>query len=367
MNQTLELQHARGTCAIHVGEGGLDRVAEWVPEIGRAGRAFVIADQRVEDTHAAAVRAGLEAKGIAVAGATVAAREPDKSPETVMRLHRAMAAARVERSTPVVAVGGGITGDVAGFAAATWLRGVAVVQVPTTLLAMVDAAIGGKTGVNLSLPAGGLRKNMIGAFWQPLAVVSDPRTLATLDPRDLRCGLAECIKHGLIADPDLLAMIREDRAAILAAEPAACGRLVTAAARTKIRTVEADEREEGVRAHLNLGHTFAHAIEALDGEVRHGEAVAIGLVAAARTSVRLGRLDAEAPAMLESLLASVELPTRLPRPLATAALMEAMGLDKKVRDGRVRLVLVGPIGRCEVRADVDHAIVRAAWSDLGAT
>jgi 3-dehydroquinate synthase len=298
----------------------------------------------------------------------VEARESQKQPATVTRLHTAMAASRVERRTPVVAVGGGITGDIAGFAAATWLRGVPVIQVPTTLLAMVDAAIGGKTGVNLPMPGGSLRKNMVGAFWQPLAVLSDPGTLATLDPRDLRCGLAECIKHGLIADPALLARIARDREAILAADPGICRDLVIAAARTKIRTVEADEREGGVRAHLNLGHTFAHAVEALDGDaVRHGEAVAIGLVAAARVAVALGRMSVDEADELAALLESVGLPVGLPRPLARDALLDAMRLDKKVQDGRTRLVLAGPVGTCGVFEDVPESLVRDAWAGVGAT
>ncbi len=365
---TLELAHAGGRCPIHVGAGILRRAHELVPALSAAGRVFLVADAAVAGTHAAILRGTLEAAGIAVHPAEITATEEAKRPETLTRLHEAMAAARIERGTPVLAVGGGITGDVVGFAAATWLRGVPVVQVPTTLLAMVDAAIGGKTGVNLPMPDGGLRKNMIGAFWQPLAVLSDPMTLATLDRRELRCGLAECLKHGLIADPPLLDRLERDREPLLAAAPEACRELITAAARVKVAIVAADEREAGIREHLNLGHTFAHAIEALDGgAVRHGEAVAIGLVAAARIAAGLGRLPAEEAERIGDLLASLELPTRLPRPLPADALMDAMRLDKKVRGGRVRLVIAGPIGTAAVVDDVADAAVRDAWRAVGAT
>lgn len=369
---TLELPHAGGRCPIHVGAGVLRRASDLVPALAAAGRVFLVADEAVGDTHAATLADALTDAGIAVDTAAITATESAKRPETLTRLHEAMAAARVERGTPVLAVGGGITGDVAGFAAATWLRGVPVVQVPTTLLAMVDAAIGGKTGVNLPMPGGGLRKNMVGAFWQPLAVLSDPWTLATLERRELRCGLAECLKHGLIADPGLLERLERDRDLLLAAAPEACRDLVTAAARVKVAIVAADERETGLREHLNLGHTFAHAIEAGAGSgdgdaIRHGEAVAIGLVAAARIAVGLGRLSEDDAARIESLLVSLELPVRLPAPQTADSLMEAMRLDKKVRGGRIRLVVAGPIGVAAVEDAVPDAAVREAWRAVGAT
>ncbi|MHC4809727.1 MAG: 3-dehydroquinate synthase [Planctomycetota bacterium] len=365
---TLELPHAGGRCPIHIGVGVLKRARDLVPALAAAGRVFLVADEAVGDTHAATLADALTAAGIAVDTAAITATEQAKRPETVTRLHEAMAAARVERGTPVLAVGGGITGDVVGFAAATWLRGVPVVQVPTTLLAMVDASIGGKTGVNLPMPGGGLRKNMVGAFWQPMAVLSDPSTLGTLERRELRCGLAECLKHGLIADPPLLERLERDREPLLAAAPEACRDLVTAAARVKVAIVAADEREAGVREHLNLGHTFAHAIEAGDGDaVRHGEAVAIGLVAAARIAVGLGRLSEDDAARIESLLESLELPVRLPTPRSADTLMEAMRLDKKVRGGRIRLVVAGPIGTAAVEDAISEAAVREAWRAVGAT
>ncbi len=365
---TLELLHAGGRCPIHVGAGVLQRAPSLVPALAAAGRVFLVADAAVAGTHAARLHHAMAAAGITVDRAEITATEEAKRPETVTRLHEAMAAARVERGTPVLAVGGGITGDVVGFAAATWLRGVPVVQVPTTLLAMVDAAIGGKTGVNLPMPGGGLRKNMIGAFWQPLAVLSDPSTLATLERRELRCGLAECLKHGLIADPSLLDRLERDRSLLLAADPEACRQLVTAAARVKVAIVAADEREAGIREHLNLGHTFAHAIEAHGGAaVRHGEAVSIGLVAAARIAAGLGRLSAADAHGIERLLASLELPVRLPEPLPEAVLMDAMRLDKKVRGGQVRLIIAGPIGTAAVAEDIPDAAVRDAWRAVGAT
>lgn len=360
-------RHASGTTAVHVGPGLAGRVAELVPEVAVAGRVFVIVDRAVAATHGDMIRTSLAAAGIEVASAEVVATEGDKSPETITRLHSEMSIARVERRTPVIAVGGGITGDIAGFAAATWLRGVPVVQVPTTLLAMVDAAIGGKTGVNLRLPDGGLGKNLVGAFWQPLAVISDPRTLSTLPVREVRCGLAECLKHALIRDPGLAARIESDRAAILEADAEACARLVEDAAGVKIATVAADERESGVREQLNLGHTFGHAIEALAGDVfHHGEAVAVGLVAALEVGRGLGRLSDDDVVRATGWIESVGLPIALPAGTPVSGLDAAMRHDKKVRDGRLRLVVPGPIGACTVEDSVPAELVRDAWRVVGA-
>jgi 3-dehydroquinate synthase len=277
-------------------------------------------------------------------------------------------AAGLERGSPVVALGGGIVGDTAGFAAATFMRGVPLVQVPTTLLAMVDAAIGGKTGVNYGLPGDGLGKNMIGAFWQPRAVVVDPLVLETLDPRDFRCGLAECIKHALIADASLLGFLAERAAAIRRLDTDALVTLIERCARIKVEIVQQDERETGRRALLNLGHTFAHALEARKHtDLRHGEAVAIGLVAAARCAVRTGRLSAADEQRIGSVLEAFDLPLRMPTPIGVSELVATMRYDKKVAAGRLRLVLPAGLGAAEITDDVPADAVSAAWAHVGAS
>jgi len=249
-----------------------------------------------------------------------------------------------------------------GFAAATYLRGVPFVQCPTTLLAMVDSSVGGKTGVNV--PQG---KNLIGAFHQPVGVVVDPTVLASLPARELRCGLAECIKHGVIRDAELFAFIRDHLDAILGAEAETLVELVRRNVEIKAAVVMQDEREQGVRAHLNFGHTFAHAIEATAGygEILHGEAVGLGMLAATRAAVEMRLCDADLLDALRALLESVGLPTRVALP-DDAALGEAMKLDKKVTADRVRFVLPEGMGRVVVRDDVPAACVRAGWREIRA-
>ncbi len=252
----------------------------------------------------------------------------------------ALAGARMNRDCVVLALGGGVVGDVAGFAAACWQRGVDFVQLPTTLLAQVDSAVGGKTGVNHA--AG---KNLIGAFHQPLAVFADTDTLATLPPRQLRAGLAEVIKCGLIRDAGLFAWLEDNVAAVLGREPLALAFAIRSACECKAAIVAADELERGERALLNLGHTFAHAIETATGHGTwlHGEAVATGLDLAAQLSVRLGWLDAGEAARVRALLTRAGLPVDPPA-IGAARTLELMGMDKKVRGGRIRLVLPRRIG-----------------------
>jgi 3-dehydroquinate synthase len=288
-------------------------------------------------------------------------------------MYTAMLAFRLERQGPVVALGGGIVGDVAGFAAATWLRGVPLVQVPTTLLAMVDAAIGGKTGVNHPLPpdpAGRreLGKNLIGAFWQPRAVVVDPLVLRTLPERDFRCGLAECIKHGLLADAGLLSFIEARLQGIIELDTETLTELIARGAQIKVAIVQEDEREAGRRALLNLGHTFAHVIEPIEAlDLRHGEAVAIGICVAARCARETGRLARDDEKRISDLLGRAGLPTRLPRPIDAQRLIDGMGYDKKVARGRLRLVLPIAPGRAEIVDDVPEEAIICAWHAVGAT
>ncbi len=283
-------------------------------------------------------------------GAALVSRLPDavlvvipdgeryKTLETVARLYSDFVAAGQDRGSTVIALGGGVVGDTAGFAAATYMRGVRLVQIPTSLLAMVDSSVGGKVGVDL--PEG---KNLVGAFKQPDAVLIDPDVLKTLPPREWRCGTAEAIKHALIADPGLLELI----------DPAQDqGAMVARAVQVKVDVVQQDPYEQNIRAYLNFGHTFAHAVELVSGyQWLHGEAVGVGMVAAARLSNALGLLDAKSANKVESIVARYGLPTRLGE-LDAEALYEAMFTDKKWQRGRSRFVLLEGIGKPTIVNDV---------------
>jgi len=288
----------------------------------------------------------------ALAGRRVAASvlpdgERHKTLDTVARVLDALVERRMNRDACVAALGGGVVGDIAGFAAACYQRGIDYVQVPTTLLAQVDSSVGGKTGVNH--PGG---KNLIGAFHQPRAVVSDIGTLATLPPRELRAGLAEVIKYGLVADAGFLGWIEANLDGLLALEPGALVYAVRRSCELKAEIVAEDEREHGRRALLNLGHTFGHAIEAAAGygEWLHGEAVAAGMLMAADLSRRLGWLDGGDVERVRSLLARAGLPLAAP-PIGAARALALMGMDKKVLAGRIRLVLVRRPGEGVVSGD----------------
>jgi 3-dehydroquinate synthase len=347
--------------------GALRDLGTYVREVAPHGTAMLAVDERIADSHGAVARDSLVSAEYHLQTHTLAADERHKTLDTVRAMYDAMLAAGMERGSPVIALGGGVIGDVAGFAAATYMRGVPLVQVPTTLLAMVDAAIGGKTGVNLPLPSGSLGKNLIGAFWQPRVVVADPDTLLTLDDRELRCGLAECIKHGVIADRSLLSFIYDNLPAIMQREAKTLTELVARSAAVKVAIVQADEREAGLRALLNLGHTFGHVIEPLpELNLKHGEAVAIGLCAAGHTAVLTGRLNLSQADEIERVISIVGLPTRLPTPVESGPLIAAMAYDKKVAGGRVRLVLPTSDGSAELVDDAPRDAVAAAWAHVGA-
>jgi 3-dehydroquinate synthase len=277
--------------------------------------------------------------------------EVHKTLANVARVLDVLIANRFARDCAVLALGGGVVGDLAGFAAACYQRGVALVQLPTTLLAQVDSAVGGKTAVNH--PGG---KNLIGAFHQPVLVVTDTRTLATLPDRELRAGLAEIIKYGLICDAALFAWLEAHVAEVLAREPAALAHVIRRSCEIKAAIVGRDEREQGERALLNLGHTFGHAIEAATGYQQwlHGEAVGAGLVMAAAMSHECGLLPASECERVRELIERTGLPVRMPA-VAAAAALERMRIDKKVLAGRLRLVLLRQIGEAFVTADYPGA------------
>jgi 3-dehydroquinate synthase len=268
---------------------------------------------------------------------------------------------RHARTTTLIALGGGVIGDVTGFAAATYQRGVAFIQVPTTLLALVDSSVGGKTAVNH--PAG---KNMIGAFHQPRAVIADLDTLKTLPQREYLAGVAEIVKYGVIRDAAFFAWLEHNVEKLLARDPAALNHAVMTSCAIKANIVGVDEREDGLRAILNFGHTFGHAIETLTRyEYLHGESVAIGMVMAADTSMRCGMLDAAFARRIRALIAAFGLPVVPPGNLTAAAMRSAMGVDKKVVDGRLRLVLARALGDAIVTDQFDQAALEATLTARG--
>ena len=329
---------------------------------------MVLVDEQVRDHHLPGLKTALTGISTPVHQMNVVASESRKSLEMVRRAYDALLATDCDRGTLILALGGGIVGDLAGFVAATYLRGVACIQIPTTLLAMIDASVGGKTGVNIRLPDGDhLGKNLIGAFWQPRAVIIDPETLHTLPPREFRCGLAESIKHAIIADHDLFTRL-EDLAPNLAPDTPRLDDLIRRSVEVKIHIVEADEREHGPRALLNLGHTFGHALEACpELHLLHGEAVAVGLVAAARLAADHAGLPGRTADRIARLVAACGLPDRLPVPAPADMLLDFMRYDKKRRAGTLRLVLPTDIGAAELRDDLPDDAIRAAWRHVGAT
>jgi len=287
--------------------------------------------------------------------------ELHKSFANVGQVMATLAAMGASRDATIVALGGGVVGDLAGFAAALWMRGIGFVQIPTTLLAMVDSSVGGKTGVNL--PQG---KNLVGAFHQPHAVFIDPDTLRTLPDRELRAGLAEVVKYAALGDPPFMDWLEQHTDAIAARDTEALQHAIETSVAHKARIVAADEHERGERALLNLGHTFGHAIEAATGYTRflHGEAVAIGMVAAARLSAALGMATAADTRRLRVLLQRIGLPTAVPEDVDPRVLLELMRLDKKAQSGQLRLVLWRGIGRAELVAGVADDDILAVLSTL---
>ena len=359
--RTIEVGLSANPYPVVIGRGALSALGQQIlgQGIKAATKVLVVTNPVVNEHYGAKVLASLEAAGFNASLLVIEAGEDQKTPATVGLIHDAAFARKLERGSLIVALGGGVVGDMAGFAAASWLRGIAVVQVPTTLLAMVDASIGGKTGVNH--PGG---KNLIGAFHQPRLVLIDPDTLATLPEREFRAGMAEVIKYGVIGDPELFRELEAagERLASMDTLPAALLQSVlerSAAAKAKV--VAADEKEGGLRAILNYGHTLGHVVEALCGygTYLHGEAVAIGMLAAGELALEQGLWNANDQARQRAVIANAGLPDRWPK-LESSAVLECLQGDKKVRDGCVRFVLPTSLGSVEIRSDVSGEQVLAA-------
>ena len=360
MADTLAVALGERSYTIHFENDSSVALAARVADLRAAGRrAVVVTDSALQKAQASFLRAAFSDIPVIA----VDPGEESKSLAGFSRILDFLAANRIDRGGVVFAVGGGVIGDLAGFAAAAWLRGIDFIQVPTTLLAMVDSSVGGKTGVNH--PAG---KNLVGAFHQPRAVHVSTSLLRTLPPREFAAGAAEVIKYGLLGDAALFARLEGEPLQPATADLADVIRRCCA---IKAGIVQADEREtaaEGGRALLNLGHTFGHAIEnaAGYGDYLHGEAVAIGLCAVARLSHKLGFIGSAEIGRIERTVAAHQLPVRLRAPLPLAALEAAMGRDKKVRAGGVRFVVLRAIGDARTRAGIDPALVAASFREVGA-
>lgn len=370
--RTIEVALQANPYPIVIGNGALAALGEQIRAQGfKAGtKVLVVTNPVVNDHYGAASLASLLQAGFDASVLVIEAGEDQKTPATVGLIHDAAFARKLERGSLIVALGGGVVGDMAGFAAATWLRGIAVVQVPTTLLAMVDAAIGGKTGVNH--PGG---KNLIGAFHQPRLVLIDPSVLATLPVREFRAGMAEVIKYGVINDAPLFAELEaaagQDHAAGLASMeavgPGLLQRLLERSADAKARVVAADEREGGLRAILNYGHTLGHVVEALCGygTYLHGEAVGLGMLAAGGIACAMELWSAEDLERQRLLVLAAGLPLQMPA-LDPQAVLACLQGDKKVRDGKLRFVLPTAIGTVVIRDDVDAGTITAVMAGLTA-
>lgn len=360
----LRLPGPRASSRIEVARRSLDRLGRFTRRVTAARRVLVVSDARVASLYGRRALHALRAAGLDARLVRVPRGERAKRPRELARLWDLLARAGLGRRDAVVALGGGAVGDLAGFAAATWLRGVPWVCVPTTLLAQVDSAVGGKTAVDLA--AG---KNLVGAFHQPAGVLVDPDLLASLPPRQRRAGLAEVVKTGMAVDATLFRLVERRLPALARGEGAALAAVVASSIRAKARIVRADERERegGARTALNFGHTAGHAIEAALGyrRVLHGEAVAVGMRIAASLSVRLAGLDPDTRARLEAVLDGLGLPARAPG-IPITALERAMARDKKRSARGVRWVLTPQMGHASVPRLISTRLVRAALRDAGA-
>ena len=345
--QTLTVALEGRSYPIHIGPGLIAR-AELIAERLPQKRAALITNSTVGPLYAGALRDALKARGVAVIDIALPDGEQYKSWETLNGIFDALLENRAERRTTVIALGGGVVGDLAGFAAAVYQRGVPFIQVPTTLLAQVDSAVGGKTAVNHPLG-----KNMIGAFYQPIVVLADTDTLATLPKRELAAGIAEVVKYGVIQDAAFFDWLEANMDRLVNREAEALTYAIERSCAIKADIVARDERETGDRALLNYGHTFGHAIEnALGyGQWLHGEAVAAGMVLAARLSQRLGFIGAAEVGRISVLLARAGLPVAAPD-LGVERYLELMGHDKKVQGGRMRFILAKRLGEAFISADV---------------
>lgn len=353
--QTLTVELAERSYPIYIGERLLNTPALLTDHI-RGQQVHLVTNDTVAPLYLQSLTESLA--GFQVDATILPDGEAHKNLEVLNRIFDNLLSARHNRTTTLIALGGGVVGDMAGFAAACYQRGVDFIQVPTTLLAMVDSSVGGKTGVNHRLG-----KNMIGAFHQPQAVLADTQVLETLPARELAAGIAEVIKYGLICDYEFFRWLEANMEALLARDSQALAYAVKRSCENKARVVALDEREGGIRAILNLGHTFGHAIETAQGYGNwlHGEAVAAGMVMAADLSHRRGAISASELARIVALLERCQLPVKAPADMTPDDFVALMGVDKKVLDGRLRLVLLEAMGRAVTTSDIEPAMLQETF------
>jgi 3-dehydroquinate synthase len=340
---------------VEIGAGLIDRLGSRLAGLTSGRQALVVTDENVASRYLALAKQSLEGEGFRVGVAVVPPGESTKSLSWASTLYDQLVESNADRRTVIVALGGGVVGDLAGFVAATYARGVPFVQVPTTLLAMVDSSVGGKVAVDHPKA-----KNMIGAFHQPMAVTCDTNLLATLPDRQYRCGLAEVVKYGVIMDAHFFDLLESSTEAIVGRDEGIVSTMVARSCELKGQVVEEDEFETtGRRAILNYGHTFAHAFEtAADYEkVQHGEAVAMGMMCAARLAERLGKIDGKLRERQQKLWSALGLPTAVPHWLLAADLVSSMRKDKKAQAGQLRFVLPTRLGHVELVEGVPESLV----------
>lgn len=359
MANTVHVALGERSYDILIGEEILSgELSKFVAQLKLGRRCAIVTDSTVGPLYGAAVRDALAAAGVQVSVLTVPSGESAKSLKVSGGLYEQLAAAQLSRRSFIVALGGGVVGDLAGFVAATYLRGVDFVQIPTTLLSMVDSSVGGKVAINL--PQG---KNLVGAFYQPRGVLADLATLRSLPEREFRSGMAEVIKYGIIYDAKLFALLEQQLDALMAKDMARLAPVIARCCEIKAEVVSHDERESGLRAILNFGHTVGHAIEAVTeyGGYLHGEAVAIGMLAAARLSQKHGGLGAADMARIETLLRRAGFDLSLP-PVRFEKIIAPMRVDKKAVEGKLRFVLARRIGEVFVSDAVTEADIEEMWN-----
>jgi 3-dehydroquinate synthase len=341
---------------IHIGADLLAETGHLLKELGFNDKAVIITDPTVKNLYGISLRQSLTGNGFKVALLEVPEGEEYKSLDTAGRLYHELTEFGAERLTPVLALGGGVIGDVAGFVAATYMRGIPLVQLPTTLLAQVDSSIGGKVAVNH-----GQLKNKIGAFYQPRIVVADITTLQTLPLTELTSGLGEVIKYAIIKDGDFFTYLEEHLEPIRALDEKTLEYIVTVSARIKAEVVEKDEKDLGLRNILNFGHTIGHAIESVtEFQISHGQAVAIGMMAASGIAGEIGVLENASVVRIRKLLKRAGLMTKMPK-VELSKVLETMTHDKKVLDGKIRFVLPRAIGEVFITDDVNMKVVEKVW------
>jgi 3-dehydroquinate synthase len=350
---TLQLDLGERSYPIHIGSQLLDQADLYKKHIKGTFTA-VVTNETVAPLYADRVVKTLEGIGQQVKLIVLPDGEAFKTWEVLQKIFDGLLENSADRKTTLVALGGGVIGDMTGFAAACYMRGIRFIQVPTTLLSQVDSSVGGKTGINHPLG-----KNMVGAFHQPQAVIADLDTLKTLPPEELAAGLAEVIKHGAIADPEFLSWIEKNQDALNNCDPVAMEFAVRRSCEIKSQVVAQDEKEGGIRAILNFGHTFGHAIEAGMGygSWLHGQAVGCGMVMAADLSVRVGLLSNADASRLKKIIQVLHLPTQPPK-LGVARFMELMSVDKKAEDGEVRYILLNGLGQAKIQTVDDDLVIQ---------